>query len=312
MSFKSAYIVTKPLQYVNASNIKDANLKTLFLVDNFNRAMNFVDSVKSKSNYWDKIFIYKQKEIALINIIVNRRKYNKIFLDSDFGLKLRILLFFLIGKSVYVYEEGIASYTLFLRPDNIWHRFLSKIDFILSGAGWSGGSYVNHGIYLYNPNAFTEIVKDNLRGKKLYSFNLDFVSHITQLEEINCMDFGLKLNDYIDQKVILYITAGKVNLNVFPLLDTHKNYVKILKLHPNEKFDDLNSCYFDIQLNNTIPIEVVILNLLKNVKKLVIVHESSAALLNLFDTKGFSEFNIGEEVYKSHFENIRELFKKKG
>ena len=293
---------------MNATNIYDVNRKNLYVVDNFNNANDFVESIKSKSSYWDKIVVFKKKEFAVINIIVNRRKYNKIFLDSDFGLILRILLFCLRGKSIHVYEEGIASYTLALRPNNIRHRFLNKIDLMLSGKGWSGGSYSNHGIYLYNPNSFVEIIKGDLRDKKIYSFNKKFINHITQLTELNSLDSGLKFNDYIDQKVLVYITAGEINMKVLPILETHKDYIKILKLHPNEKYADANSYYFDTSINNTIPIELVILKLLKQVEKLVIVHESSASLLNLAGVQGYKEFNIGEESYKRHFKYLRNLF----
>ena len=312
MSLKSAYIITKPLQYVNATNITDLNAKNLFVVDNFNNADKFIESIKIKSSHWDKIFIFKKKEFALINIIFNRSKYDKIFLDSDFGLSVRLLLFFLIGKFVYVYEEGLASYTLNLRPNNILHFFLKIFDFILCGAGWSGSSFINHGIYLYRPNSFIEIIKNDLKGKKIYSFNKKFMDHITQLPEIDYLETGLKFHDYVNQKVLLYITAGKVNLNVLPILEIHNDFIKILKLHPNEKVDDLNSFYFDTSINNTLPIELVILEFLKHVQKLVIVHESSAAMLNIVGVQGFTEFNIGEEQYKIHFEHIKNLFLTKG
>lgn len=35
MAKKSAYLITKPLQYINATNIPDKNKKICFLIDDF-------------------------------------------------------------------------------------------------------------------------------------------------------------------------------------------------------------------------------------------------------------------------------------
>ena len=50
MKKKSCYIVTKPIQYINATNIEDDNDKDCFITDTFFDANKFAKEMQKKSN----------------------------------------------------------------------------------------------------------------------------------------------------------------------------------------------------------------------------------------------------------------------
>jgi hypothetical protein len=306
---KSAYIITKPLQYINATNIQDSNNKDCYIIDNFNNLNQFAGAIKSCTTYWNDILISSTKHKAFLKILINRSKYSKIFLDSDFGIVVRLMLYVLYPINIYVYEEGLASYTQFIRPNRrLKDKIMSKIDYLMGGKTWSGGAYMTKGIYLYHIKGFKKVVFNGPMKKKLLSFNSDFNSHVASLKEIDFLYKDLNFANFSNKNILIYLTAGVINPDCFPIMQLYPDHLKILKLHPNEKLEPQLLKEFDYSFNNTIPAEVLLCKLYNKSRSMIIIHESSAAMLNVLQLKDITEYNIGAASYKEKYEEIKNAF----
>lgn len=305
---KSAYIITKPLQYINATNIEDDNLKDCYLEDNFNSFDLFVESIRSKSNHWDKIYTSKTKQLALFKIIMNRGKYSKIYLDSDFGILVRLSLFLLFPLKVYVYEEGFASYTAACRARKSFKDvILLMIDRIMFGKNWSGGSASTKGIYLYHKDAFRKIVSnDNL--KELLDFKSKFSDHLMSLPEINFLFDGIDLEMFKGKKVLLYLSSWEINKDLNSYIDKYPEHIKIAKLHPHIKDMAYANDNFDYVVPNMLPAEIVISELIKLAESCVVIHEGSAAMMSFKESEGFEEHNINTVENRKKYDELKKMF----
>ncbi len=304
---KSAFIVTKPFQYINATNIADTNIRDLYLIPNFNNFDTFYDAIKEKSKFWNLIYIFKTKELALLRIIFIQRRYVNIYLDSDFGFILRFLLFFFIKVKIYVYEEGVASYTLNLRNNETFEsRVKSFLDRLFFGNTWSGSAYKTSGIYLYHKTAFLKLLNYNTGNKVILNFNKKFLFHLLDINEIDHLYENINFNNYKEKDVLLYLTAGVINKNIYPILSIYPKYCKILKIHPFLK--NISSTHFDESIDSSLPAELLIYKLSSIAKSLVVVHESSAAILNVVNDIDLIEINIGEAKYTHNFNYLKSLF----
>ena len=304
---RSAFIVTKPFQYINATNISETNIRDLYLIPNFNNFERFYHAVKSKSKIWNHIYVFKTKELALLRLVFFQRRYENVYLDSDFGLLLRILLFLFVGIKIYVYEEGVASYTYNLRNnETLKSRFRSILDRLFLGSTWSGSAYKTVGIYLYHKKAFLKLLNYNIGNKSILSFNKSFTDHIFDINEINYLFENINFNKYKGIDVLLYLSAGSINKDVYPIINSYPSYHKILKLHPFQKDTDFH--IFNESIDNSLPAEILIYRLNYYAKSLIVVHESSAAILNIVNDINLFEINIGEKEYAGNFNYLKSLF----
>lgn len=305
-SKKSAFIVTKPLQYINATNIPDSSIKDIFLIPNFNNFERFHLSIQNNSRFWNSIYIYNTKEIALIRLILIQRRYSKIYLDSDFGILLRFILFFFINIKIFVYEEGIASYTSNIRENvNLKNYIRPFIDKILLGGTWSGSSYKTVGIYLYHKDVFLKLLNYNIGKKNILTFNKNYLEHLSEINEIDVLFEKVNFNNYVGKDVLLYLTAGNVNNEIYQILSKYPTHYKILKLHPFQY--DIFDINFDESIDNSLPAELLISKISFLANSLIVVHESSAAILNIINDVHFLDINIGEMVYKKKFNHLKSL-----
>jgi hypothetical protein len=303
----SAFIVTKPFQYINATNISDSNFRDLYLISSFNNFEKFYQAVKNKSNFWNKIYIFNSKEISILKLLLKQRRYEKLYLDSDFGLLLRFLLFFFINVKIFVYEEGIASYTYNLRGDiTLKSKFRTFLDKLLLGYTWSGSSYKTSGIYLYQKAVFLKLLNYKIRNKTILPFNKSYIAHLSNISEIDFLYENINFNLYSGKDVLLYLTAGDINNEIYTTLALYPNFYKILKLHPFQKNTDYKN--FDESIDNSLPAELLISKLKSYANTLIVIHESSAAILNIINDIELIEINIGEKAYAQNFDYLKSLF----
>jgi len=305
---KSAYIITRPLQYINATNIEDENLKDCYLEDNFNSFELFVSNIRSKSNYWDKVYTCKTKQLGLFKIILNRRKYSKVYLDSDLGILLRISLILLFPLKIYVYEEGFASYTAEYRGKKTFRDIiLTAIDKILCGKNWSGGSARTQGIYLYQKHAFRKIVSDTT-SKEMLDFKSKFSDHLVSIPEINFLFKGIDFELFRDKEVLLYISSWTINNKLKEYIDKYPKHIKIIKPHPHIKEFSFDNDYFEHIIENMLNAEIVILEIMKVCKELIIIHEGSAAMLTFKNSLKLKEYNINTPENRLKYDELKEMF----
>jgi hypothetical protein len=307
MNSKSAFIVTKPLQYINCLNILDDNKKDLYIIDQFSDADNFIEKIKIHNGYyWENIFFFKTKELALLYVLLKKKNYYKIFLDSDFGIILRFLLSFLSNKLIAVYDEGFASYAKNLRnPTTLKHKLLLLIDKLQGGENWSGGCKNTSIIYLYHPRLFNNLV-GNFNEKIIAPFKNIYSEHLLQIKELNeFFDDSSIFGELLNKDVIIYFSGYSIKLEYKKIIDSYPGFIKVLKPHPNIK--NLNKSDFDYYIENNIPAELVVFRLEKIVNNLIIIHEGSYGLIDLPKSNKLIEHIMVSDDFYSYFKNFRKL-----
>lgn len=270
---KSAYIISKPLQYINASNIEDENEKDCILVNYFYDAQGFKKRVEEVSEYWSDVYLVDSTYSAVNLLLKNKNKYNKLFIDSDYGILLYFLLYCLKGITIFTYEEGYASYSYIRKPDSILSKFKILVSKMLGIKNWVGGHPLTKGMYLYNKKKFEDNIKTS---KEVLSFRKPFFDHVFELKELNLNTFE---RSYIGESVLLYLPNYFFNDKIRYYLEHYKGFYTMVKPHPymeTEKIDGLQ-LFEKITQTNTAA-EVLLVQLARECRRLIIIHEGSFAI----------------------------------
>lgn len=302
---KSAYIITKPLQYINATNISDTSDKVCLLVDSFSNSKKLLQSIKNYSNHWVDFYWFGNRNNAFFYLLKNKNKFDKIFTDSDNGIITRLFLFLLYPIKISVYEEGFGNYRNELRQKHKnYKKVLNYIDSLM-GKNYLGGSNRTGAIYLYHPNAFLKLV-DAKPQQKLLKFNLDFYTHLLSLKEIiGLFSYDFKSN-IKGKNVIIYLSARKIDNSYKNYLEKSPGFYKVLKPHPEFKNVLGIEKEFDVVVANEVPAELLITNILKEATSLLIIHHGDTTVLNLMSVTKLKEINISENIMvKERFEEIK-------
>lgn len=298
---KSAYIITRPLQYINATNIPDDAQKDCFIIDFFSDSENFYKVISKYSAYWNNVELHKSRYTALFKIIRNKNQYKSLFIDSDYGIIITFLFLLIPSIVIYTYEEGYGSYRYIRDNKRIKVRLKSVVYSLMGSKNWIGGNICTTGIYLYHPEVFSFLIKNN--SKKLLKFKTDFNSHLKTLNEINLFYGSTTINNLKNKQVVVYLTTWTINPTIDNQISQYQNYFKILKPHPHIKEQTVINCKFDLIVKSALPAEILLNHLIDICKDLVIIHENSSALMYL-SSRRYKEINISASPRKNDYESI--------
>lgn len=276
----SFYLVTKPLQYFNCTNIEDINDRFCLIVNNFDNASYIYNQLKEKTNIWKDILFFQTYSETFNWITENKSKINKLFIDSDYGIYRYNMLAKLKNVSIYVYEEGIGNYRYLKK--NLRHAILSTLySMFLGNKNYLGGSKYIKGIYLYDKEEHKKCFPGN--KKKLYSFKNSFTEHLTLFKEAEVFfpnEVKMDLSILKDRKVMLYLTSYTISQNaVDELKKNGDSFYKLVKPHPHLKDFNSDKSYFDKIIPSSVMAELLIAYLCTICEKVVVIHENSTALL---------------------------------
>lgn len=306
---KSAYIITKPLQYINATNIPDELEKDCFLIDLFSNSDRFYEVIAKYASTWNNVKIFRTRYSSLLNIIRNKKKYSTLFIDSDHGILITFLFLLLLPTvKIFTYEEGFGSYRYVRENRTISEKLKSYIYALMGCKNWLGGNICTSGQYLYHPEVFNSLIP-NASGKKLL-FRSSFNVHLNMLKEVNHLFNFQSINHFKNKKVIIYLSTWSINSKINQYLKMYPDYIKILKPHPHIKDYSAAGNVFDTVIENSLPAEILLNGLINVCKDLVIIHENSSSLMYL-PQNGFKEINISENsAIKNVYSNILEIIRK--
>lgn len=288
---KSFFISTKPLQYVNCTNIDDGNLRVCFLCRSFSDADYFFRVAKRYSTYFSEFKIFDSKSTALIYSIFHQRQCDKLYIDSDYGLLVRFLLLFFITTKVYTYEEGYASYSYLRTENSILNKLILKITDYLKIQNWSGGSCKVSGTYLYDHSFFCE--KIELPDYNfLRKFNLSFYECVLASPELSHISQEIDFGEFSNRDILIYLSGWSIYPHIDKLLYEYPLHYKLMKLHPNilshdDKLDEL----FDYIIPSNLIFEYFLFKLVRVSKSVHIIHHGSFALhyLKRYDFKQITQ-----------------------
>lgn len=276
---KSAYILSKPLQYFNCVNIEDTNNeKDCYISNGFSEINLFIDVIRHNTTFFTKIELYKTKLSALLHVCLFQKRYNKIFIDTDYGLVVRFILLFFKSVKIYTYEEGYASYNYLRNSNSVKDKILLKISAILKINNWSGGSSKISGSYLYDHNLFKRniIVKDYSFLKK---FKLEFWDNIACSKELEFLCEEIDFSIFKNKNLIVYLSSWEMSSKIYEIIDNYQGYFKLLKLHPNIRIQPKEVLFhFDYIIPSNIIFEYFLYRIRNEVNQMIIIHHGTFAL----------------------------------
>ena len=271
-----AYIVTKPLQYINVLNISSSEPKVLLLINSFYNSKSFFEIINKNSDYWDDTFFFNSVLDSLKWLIDNKKNLKTIYTDSDFN---HIKQFYLLKNyNITVYEEGIGTYRKKLHmPRTFYGRFYQFLKVVLGFKNRRGGSRFTKNVIVYYPDFYVSYLHE--KSKKVSKFKLPLIEHIAKLEINKIFQNIPNLNFCKNKNVVIFISSPNILKSELEFVFNQKSDVKLLKPHPHIKNNNKEYGKFDFIISNEIPSEILINQLIKIVKKITIISNFSSSTI---------------------------------
>lgn len=298
-------VVTTPLQYINYRNIKNIGLVDLYVIppntakEYFLKILNHEESVKMRRG----LFVFSNRFSLFAKLVLNRGKYENLYLDSDFGLMITFFLFFLRKKRIFTYEEGYGSYREIITNSSKHPLLKIKFHKAIGNKNWIGGGRFTYGSILYKPKIFLDLVKPKIKEKlNLFTFERDFHVNLKYLKELEVfgeieLDFG--------KPILIYLTSWEFNDEVYKYLKKYKHFHKVIKPHPH--FISTEDIYkdFDSVIESSLPSELLFLEAKRLPHKVIILHENSSSILYL-NSVNFEIINLNrnQKIYNLILESF--------
>ena len=273
---KSVVIVTKLLQYINATNIYMGKSRILIVVDSFFRAKEYCQKFRD-SGEWEQVVFVPSRLQAYKWILKHRIQLTDLYTDSDYGISILFFHLYLIRIKIHVYEEGIGTY--FSRIERTKRTITSTLsDFLylmMLNRRQIGGNFRTSELIVYQEKYYQKYVKHR-KQLKVSAFVERFIFHFEKVYSKISLSQDIKKLEIINNSdVILYITNWEIEeLNILE----HYDYM-VVKPHPHIKnYSTLFSSNV-IVIPPDVPAEMIIIYLLKNNNCLTIISSYSTATL---------------------------------
>lgn len=278
---RNVFIVSKPLQYFNATNISTNGRRFLLIVDDFFNAKKVYLDLKERSICWDKIYLFDVWSDAYNWILKNKLDIDNLYIDSDHGWTKYNYLKQFDGINIYVYEEGIGNYRMNLNENNILGKFKKYIyENILGNQVYLGGSKYIKGIYLYDKERFNKNIHNN--KKELLPFSTSFYNHLKKFNDREVFLSPSTINlikNIHNKKILIYLTSWHYDVKMNDIIANYEDYFKILKLHPHIKEIGTYSKEYDYIMEGDNLVELVIIELLEKSDKVILFHHGTSAIM---------------------------------
>ena len=288
-SSHSVFIVTKPLQLIICEIISeqlDLDQKTLILrIDTFKDAKAVAQRI-SEHGFWTEIRFVKTKQDEVREVFKIRP--DELFVIGDVGIRAFFTLLkykMFINKPLWVYEEGSANYGYEWYPNGFKESIFKRM-----GIGVQNGSCrFTNGLFVFKPEKISDQLLNRRNNFIVQKINPPFQDYCISNFERLCFYFD------IPEKLIPKNKSGEVlNLYLsnwsfedpqqFPYamaIDFAKKPLKGLKMlkpHPHLKYDDtLMIPGFDAIINGSAPVELHLIRMASNYKKVIVWHHGSSA-----------------------------------
>lgn len=270
-----AFVVTKPLQYLNVLNIENVQYKTLLLIDCFANAKTVFKEIREKSDYWDYLYFFDDMADAFNWLLLNKSKIGTLYIDSDINHKRH---FFNLRKlNITVYEEGLGTYRKSQYKPRRWFIGNCYLFFmrLLGYENRRGGNKYTKNIIVYNPRFYNFYI--SRQKKRVNNFKLPLLEHIVSSNEINVFNDTFNYSKFHEKTILLYIASWDIE-NIADYTKQLTVDYKFIKPHPHTNKNSMNGD-FDVTISSTIPAEIFITNLIQYCKKLYIVSNYSSSVV---------------------------------
>lgn len=270
------FLITKPLQLMIVlaiiEQLPKLVKKELLIVDYFVGAKE-VSQRLATVEILNSSVIFLENDAEAFHLACKKR-YAKLFIDSDVGFKRNLTLLNLAIHSkktiLVVYEEGLGTYR------NDLYKGIKKKILLLLGCGVNfGGNWFTKELYIYDPKIYLTNIRKIKIEKIRKSISQLLADKKQLLANIFAADYFFNhLKDVKKTNCVIYLSGWSVDN---ACLDMLKNSTKMVyvKLHPHIKNHTFNE--FDYFLVDTyIPAEIVINELSMVYLNVIVVHHGSS------------------------------------
>lgn len=274
-----AFVVSKPLQIVVAqiilSQLEMVTRAEFVVVNSFIGAC----SVAKKLNVYSKDISSTLFDSATEAYrYLSKKKCDKIFIDSDVGLKKH---FFLVRLKLYnphvtisVYEEGVGTYRDDLYKG--WKKFILS----LVGAGtYFGGNFLVNSIYLFSPEKYEKVHGRKLEVVQLKR-DLETTYSVNEASYLALFDFDSEYKNILQianvDDCFVYLQSWDYDEAGMDKFSCCAGF-RILKPHPHRShiISDLGVC--DFVVGPQVPAELLLGLLSRTFKHITVFHHGSSA-----------------------------------
>lgn len=275
------FIITKPLQLLVAlaiiDQLSDVTTSDLLLVDAFLGAKDITKKLTDSHQKWRRASFFKNHEAAYKHC--RRKKYDRVFVDSDVGLRKNIDLIRLklptLKTRICVYEEGVGSY----RSDLYYGLKKKLLTFVGAGTCF-GGNWLTKDIYLYCPSEYTSKFPYGRVSVVQIKISITNLIHKYDHEFDSLFDLGMlrtKLTHFASKEVCdIYLTSWSWDDGAMKRLAASDS-CRIVKFHPHIKtIPPLLANGFDVSVPSSIPAELLIAAAAAMFKRVRVMHHGSS------------------------------------
>lgn len=291
---KNVFICSKPLQFLNIKNIVNNeryNNKLLIIIDNFKSAKTFKDKILIEDKSWDNIRFFKSRRAAYLYLIFV--KIDSLFLDFDAGFDYFFLNFIRYNNFI-VYEEGYGTYNPNYSTINNSNFIKSLLIKKLGSKKSLGESKLTKEIYVYKSVIYKKLKPQST--KKIHSFKKSFENNLLENKELFEKIYSPfnELENLSNKNISIYLTSWEINTSILKKMREQiepQDYI-FIKPHPNIR--NINNHYLKsfTVIEDSIPIEFILILLLENNNRITIYHECSSSLIYLLKYKNLVSLNM--------------------
>lgn len=275
------FIISKPLPLMVSLAIIDQLptevVKELIIIDTFFGAEKLASKLIEASTIWRHAIFLKNHVEAFK--YCRKRRYEKLFIDSDVGFQKNIDLIKLKicsrNTKVSVYEEGLGSYR-----NEIYHGIRKKILPMLGCSIYFGNNWLTKEIYLFEPDYYhknvphTKVKAQEIKTK-LSQFLKNYEREFDNLFDIKELRSNLLIAQS-KRSCTIYLSAWYWDAEKMKRPDECNNY-RIVKFHPHVKNPPATvDVDFDLTVSPGIPAEILLLIASKIFDRVHVLHHGSS------------------------------------
>ncbi len=289
----SYFFISKPIQYINASNITEDTPKVCVFINNMANGLAIFNELKKKSNHWDEFLFFETRMDALKEMVNRKEEIENLYLDSDYGLLIQFQLY-KINANIFIYEEGFGTYTNGRRTKSLVDQVIRFANGLLGNRDYIGGYKHTKGVYVYNEDRHKAAITDF--DKPRLKFNRPFLLQLKYLPEVDVFfPAAVKesLNALNHKNVAIYLAAWEIKPHAIMRLKDYKDHVKLLKPHPHLKNIPVYQ-EIDWVIDAYILVELLLLFLVEHCKEVVVIHEGSAFTQYVGDHENLILINVNQ------------------
>lgn len=314
------FTCSKPFQLINLLNLPydfttPGVKRILLVVGHFSDAAEVAEKIREHCPAFSKVIYFRKR----IGILENLLKYKPSRFYTTDDISKQGLLYSLLVKEVYIYEEGSSNYidvsAFNNQPfvsDSFTGRIRKRVFWFFKTGDMLGSNSKTRAVYLYNHSFYA--ARYPAFGGKAQPFKNDLYEHLSKNKTLILNFFHLPhfIEEIRLSNVAVYLTNHYLNNKIIEELkrDEKRFDIILIKVHPQLVYKDmevlkvLSKTSFRI-IKESFLAEMMFVSLMENKNRVTIFHESSTACLYLKENERLKTIDFKTGSFRLIFDELR-------